>query len=66
MIKTDEAPSRKLSEQKVSLNNSVLSLESLVSSHKQTMDIYYELESMKFGLKELKQLWNVIHEISRS
>ena len=63
-IKTDEADIRTPSEQKVSLNNSVLSLESKVSSHKQTMDIYYELEGMMFGLRELKQLWHIIHEIA--
>jgi hypothetical protein len=64
MISTNEAEIATLSKQKVSLNNSVLSLESEVSSHTQTMNIYYELEGMRFGLKELKQLWYVIHEIA--
>ena len=39
-INTNEAEIATLSKQKGSLNNSVLSLESQVSSHKQTMDIY--------------------------
>jgi hypothetical protein len=66
MINTHEADIRKLSEQKVSLNNSILSLESEVSSHTQTMNIYYELEGMRFGLKELKQLWHTIQEIAEA
>ena len=40
-IETDEAHIRSLSEQKASLNNSILSLESEVSLHRQTMNIYY-------------------------
>ena len=39
-INTNEAEIATLSKQKGSLNNSVLSLESQVSSNKQTMDIY--------------------------
>ena len=30
------------------------------------MDIYRELEGMKFGLKEIKQLWNNILEIAEA
>jgi hypothetical protein len=63
-ISTKEAHIRVLSEQKASLHNSILSLESQVSSVTQTMNIYYELEGMKFGLKELKQLWYKIREIA--
>ena len=63
MIDTHEADIRKLSEQKVSLNNSILSLESEVNLHRQTMNIYSYLEGMGFGLKELKQLWHTIREI---
>ena len=60
---TKEAHIRSLSEQKASLNNSILSLESEVSIHRQTMNIYTNLEGMGFGLKELKQLWHTIREI---
>jgi predicted nucleic acid-binding Zn-ribbon protein len=63
-IATKEAHIRVLSEQKASLHNSILSLESQVSSVTQTMSIYHELEGMKFGLKELKQLWYKIREIA--
>ncbi len=66
MINTNEANIRTLSEQITSLNNSLLSLESQVSTHKQTMDIYYELEGMRFGFKELKQLWHAIYEIAEA
>ena len=30
------------------------------------MDIYRELEGMKFGLKEIKQLWNNVLEIAKA
>ncbi len=52
--------------QKINLTESISYLESLVSQHKQTMDIYRELESMGFGFKEIKQLWNTILEITES
>ena len=55
-----------LSEQKASLDNSILSLESEVSIHRQTMNIYSHLEGMGFGLKELKQLWHTIREIAEA
>ena len=40
-IATKEAHIRSLSEQKASLHNSILSLDSEVSIHRQTMNIYY-------------------------
>ena len=55
-----------LSEQKASLDNSILSLESEVSIHRQTMNIYSHLDGMGFGLKELKQLWHSIREIAEA
>jgi len=48
------------------LNNSLTYLQDQVNCHKQTMNIYRELEAMKFGLKELKQLWNTILEIAEA
>jgi len=48
------------------LNNSVIYLQDQVGYHKQTMDIYRELEEMKLGLKELKQLWKTIIEIGEA
>ncbi len=65
-IATKEAHIRSLSEQKASLNNSILTLESQVNLHTQTMNIYYYLEGMGFGLKELKQLWHSIREIAEA
>jgi hypothetical protein len=62
-IDTKEAHIRVLSEQKTSLYNSILSLESQVNLHRQTVIIYSHLEDMGFGLKELKQLWYTIREI---
>ncbi|MDQ6723094.1 MAG: hypothetical protein M3Z01_02345 [Thermoproteota archaeon] len=65
-IKTHEADISRLSLQRASLNNSVLSLESQVDIHKQTLDRYSRLEAMNFGLKELNQLWLTILEIARA
>jgi hypothetical protein len=48
------------------LGNNALSLESQVGMHRLTLDTYYQLESMGFGLKELNLLWNTILEIARS
>jgi predicted DNA-binding protein YlxM (UPF0122 family) len=48
------------------LHNSILSLESEVNLHRQTMNIYSHLEGMGFGLKELKQLWYTIREIAEA
>ena len=41
-------------------------LQSQVDQHRQTMNIYNKLEERKFGLKELKQLWNTILEITEA
>ncbi len=38
------------------LNTSLSYLQDQVNYHKQTINIYHELEAMKFGLKELKQI----------
>ncbi len=63
-IKTHESHIAKLSEQRASLNNSVLYLQSEIDDHKQTLDVYSELKAMEFRLKELKQLRYTILEIA--
>jgi hypothetical protein len=63
-IKTHESHITKLSEQRASLNNSVLYLQSKIDYHKQTLDVYSQLEAMEFGLKQLKQLRYTILEIA--
>jgi hypothetical protein len=65
-IVTKESHIRSLSEQKASLNNSILSLEAELHLHRQTMNIYSHLEGMGFGLKELKQLWHTIREMAEA
>ncbi|MER5176113.1 MAG: hypothetical protein ABJB76_04275 [Candidatus Nitrosocosmicus sp.] len=65
-IKTYEANIESLQNQRIDLNNSVLSLESQVGLHKQTMDIYSQLQIMKLGFKEIKQLWLTILEIAKA
>jgi hypothetical protein len=63
-IKTHESHITKLSEQRASLNNSVLYLQSKIDDHKQTLDVYSQLKAMEFRLKELKQLRYTILEIA--
>jgi hypothetical protein len=63
-IRTTQADLDSLQTQYAVLNNTFLHWDSQVKSHKQTMGIYSELEVMKFGLKELKQLWLAIREIA--
>jgi hypothetical protein len=41
-------------------------LQDQVNQHQQTMNIYYQLEDMKLGFKELKQLRYTILEISKA
>ena len=65
-IKTLEPHIINLSNQRESLNNTVLSLQAQIEIHKQTMDTYYQLEVMGFGLKELKKIWNTVWEIAYS
>jgi hypothetical protein len=63
-IKTTQADLESLQRQRAVLNNTFLHWDSQVKSHRQTMGIYSELEAMKFGLKELKQLWLTVREIA--
>ena len=65
-IETKEAEIKTIQNQKTILNNSVLFLESQANMHKQTLDIYSRLEPMKFGIKELQQLWLTILEIAKA
>ena len=51
--------------QKLELNKDLSYLQDQTNQHKQTMDIYYQLENRNLGLKELKQLYNTILEIAK-
>jgi FtsZ-binding cell division protein ZapB len=46
------------------LNQQCSFLEQMVNSHSQAISVYKQLETMGFGLKELKLLWHTINEIS--
>ena len=46
------------------LGQKCFSLENTVNSHKQIISIFKELETMGFGLEELKLLSNTINEIA--
>jgi hypothetical protein len=63
-IKENENRIKGLCQQRNSLQNLVLSLDSQVSMHRQTMNVFRELEAIGFGLADLKQIWYTILEIS--
>ncbi|HXT83388.1 MAG TPA: hypothetical protein VN704_03510 [Verrucomicrobiae bacterium] len=63
-VKTSEADLRSLQIQRNDLIKQLEYMQAQVDQHRQTMHIYNELEARKFGLKELKQLWNTIMEIA--
>jgi cell division protein FtsB len=65
-IITYEDNLQSMHKQRIDLIESISNLEDLVSQHKQTMNMHRELESMGFGFKEIKQLWNTILEITES
>lgn len=65
-ININEEVIRSLQKQKKELTKSVEDLQAQVDQHRQTTNIYHELQARKFGLKELKQLWNTIIEITEA
>ncbi|MBA3978263.1 MAG: hypothetical protein H0X50_08750, partial [Nitrosopumilus sp.] len=65
-IKTNEDKVQTLQNQVDALNNSVLTLQSQVKMHRQTLYAFSELEAMKFGMNELQQLWLTILEIAEA
>ena len=65
-IKTNEDKIQTLQNQVTGLNNLVLSLQSQVDMHRQTLDTFSWLEAMGFGLKLLTQLWLTISEIAEA
>ncbi|MDQ4073194.1 MAG: hypothetical protein M3162_02690 [Thermoproteota archaeon] len=56
----------RLQKEKVLLYKSIDQGKAHLSLHKNTMNIYSELEAIGFGIKELKQLWSTILEISKA
>lgn len=65
-IKSNEDKVQALQKQTTVLNNSVLTLQSQVNMHRQTLYTFSELEAMKFGMNELQQLWYTILEIAEA
>ena len=63
-LKSSEADLQSLQKQRNDIIKQLAELQAQVDPHRQTMHIYNELEAMKFGLGELKQLWNTIMEIA--
>jgi hypothetical protein len=50
----------------IKLNEECTSLEQMVNSYRQKISVCDELEELGFGLKELKQLWHTINEITEA
>jgi predicted nucleic acid-binding Zn-ribbon protein len=48
------------------LNGECILLDQTIASHRQTLAVYYELEQMSFGLKELKLLRHTVVEIAKA
>ncbi|HEX6029220.1 MAG TPA: hypothetical protein VFY64_09285 [Nitrososphaeraceae archaeon] len=48
------------------LNGECILLDQTIASHRQTLAVYYELEQMSFGLKELKLLRHTVLEIAKA
>jgi predicted nucleic acid-binding Zn-ribbon protein len=48
------------------LNGQCILLDQTIASHRQTLAVYYELEQMSFGLKELKLLRHTVVEIAKA
>jgi predicted RNA-binding protein with EMAP domain len=65
-IKKESDELQILYNQKIELNKSVALWQDQVNQHQHTMNIYYHLEEMNLGLKELKQLRYLILEVSKA
>jgi phage shock protein A len=65
-IKTIKEECKSLEEQKTKFENWIMHLESQIGFHKRTLDVFTQLESMKFGLKELIRLRDTILEITEA
>ncbi len=65
-IKTNESNVKNLQNYLTTLNKSVVSLESQVNMHSQTLYALSELKPMGLGMNELKQLWLTILEIAEA
>jgi hypothetical protein len=65
-IKKENAEIHMLYNQKIELNKSMALWQDEVNQNQQTMNIYYHIEDMNLGLKELKQLRYTILEIAEA
>jgi transposase len=65
-IKQAEAQIQEYQKQLTGLQNNIGFYQSILDNSRKNWDIYQQLEVMKFGLKELKQLWLTVTEIATS
>jgi hypothetical protein len=62
-IKTNENQIQALNNQLSELHQNIRSSQSILDMHKMKLDLYQQLDVMKFGINELKQLWLTVSEI---
>ena len=62
-IKTNENQIQGLNNQLSELHQNIRSSQSILDMHRMKLDLYQQLDVMKFGINELKQLWLTVSEI---
>lgn len=62
-IKTNENQIQALNNQLSELHQNIRSSQSILDKHRLKLDLYRQLDVMKFGINELKQLWLTVSEI---
>ena len=65
-IKQNEAQIKAYQKQLTILNNNISFYQSVLDKNRKNWDTYYKLETMKFGIDELQQLWLTVSEIARN
>jgi hypothetical protein len=64
-IKQNEAQIKAYQNQLTILHNDILFYQSVLDKNRKNWDTYQKLETMKFGIDDLQQLWLTVSEIAR-
>ena len=64
-IKAPDDEIKQLNDMKTDLESTLKFQESRIEKHQQTMEIYYQLENMDFGLDKLIQLRDTLLEVAK-
>ncbi len=65
-VAQNEAQIKAYQKQLTILHNNISFYQSVLDVHRKNFDIYKQLETMKFGIDELQQLWLTVSEIARN